>query len=508
MVVAVMGKPGLHRSKRSRPPSPVKSPTSAPDSPTEHAPTRILARRHPAQERPVPRPHAEPRPPTLLHRALAARQGELAPLIASAAYFFLLLFGYFLLRPVREAMGVQRSMDDLRWLFATTCAVSLLVTIAFSGLVARATRRRFIPIAHRLVEACLIAFAAMLLLAPGHLGLTTGYVFYVWLSVINLFVVSVFWAFMADVWSLDQAKRLFAAIGVGGTLGALAGSSVPWWLADHLPAPALMLLAALCFELCIRFVVHLDKRTTPLEPRAPASGLESPRANASSPPPIGGSMWEGLTAITRSPYLAAVGLYIALMATSSTLLYFAKASFVFEEHDTLSEKISAFGQLDAAAQALTLLAQLFLTTRLIRLTGVAGTLAVLPALTLVGFAALAISPTWGVLVLFQALHRATRYAVARPARETLFAVVPPAEKYKAKPVLDVFVYRAGDVAGMLLSALPVAGTLGLFTLAVTPVAAAWGALCAYLGLAQRRRADKTHPSPTPAQAPSAEGAPA
>lgn len=406
---------------------------------------------------------------TWVHRAVSAEAGELRPLVLSGAYFFVLLFGYFMLRPVREAMGVQRSMDDLRWLFGVTCVVSLVVTLAFGGLVSRVDRRRFVPIAHRVVNGCLLVFAGLLSLAPDALGVGTGYAFYVWLSVVNLFVVSVFWAFMADVWMLAQGKRLFAAIGVGGTLGALAGSSVPWWLSDRIPAWGLLLAAAVCFEVCVRFVVWL--------------GGHRPDRGGVGHGSIGGDAWAGLKHMVSSPYLAGVGLYIGLMATSSTLIYFAKASFVFGETDTLSERIAAFGQLDAAAQALTLVCQLFITSRLIKRLGVGGTLIVLPAVTLAGFAALAIAPVWGVLVLFQALHRATRYAIARPARETLFTVVPDEDKYKAKPVLDVFVYRGGDVVGMLLSAVTVSG-LGVFAVIVAPVVLAWSGLSAWLGKKQ------------------------
>jgi AAA family ATP:ADP antiporter len=416
-----------------------------------------------------------------LHRAIGARPGELCRVTLSAAFFFVLLFGYFLLRPVREAMGVQRSMGDLRWLFASTCLVSLVVTLAFGGAVSRMNRRRFIPLAYRVVNVCLIGFAAMLLVAPDSMGLVTGYVFYVWLSVVNLFLVSVFWAFMADIWALDQAKRLFAAIGVGGTLGALAGSSVPWWLAEHLRPWMLMLMAAACFEIAVRFVVVLDRIDRP--------GRSIDEAGRASPSTGASDAWDGLRSIARSPYLAGVGGYIALMAISSTLIYFAKAAFVFDESDTLSEKISAFGQLDATAQGLTLIVQLFVTTRLIRRIGVAGTLIVLPAVTLAGFAALALAPAWGVLVLFQASHRATRYAIARPARETLFSVVTPGEKYQAKPVLDVFVYRAGDLTGMALTSVAsiAAGGIGVMALAVAPVAGVWAGLAWWLGGAQGRR---------------------
>ncbi|NQX95997.1 MAG: MFS transporter, partial [Erythrobacter sp.] len=164
-------------------------------------------------------------------RFLQVREGELGRVLLSGGCFFLLLFGYFLLRPIREAMGVQRSMRDLQWLFLVTCGVSLIVTLAFGGVVARFDRKRFITIAYRVVIVCLLGFIAAQQLLSGDQLVLSGYVFYVWLSVVNLFIISVFWALMADVWSLKQGKRLFATIGIGGTLGAFLGSNFVWWLA-------------------------------------------------------------------------------------------------------------------------------------------------------------------------------------------------------------------------------------------------------------------------------------
>jgi AAA family ATP:ADP antiporter len=221
--------------------------------------------------------------------------------------------------------------------------------------------------------------------------------------------------------------------------------------------------------------------------RLPAAGRLGPADPRES---IGGTFWEGLAAVVRTPYLLGIGGYIVLMAVSNTLIYFAQANIVLESTDTFSQRVSGFAQFDLLAQVATLLTQMFVTTRLIRRLGVGWTLAILPLVTLAGFATLAVWPLFGVMAVFQALHRATRYAVARPSRETLFAVVPPAEKYKAKPVIDVFLYRGGDLAGTAID-----GTLNLIGLGLTglaaatlPFAAAWGVLSVALGRAQIRRA--------------------
>ena len=310
--------------------------------------------------------------------------------------------------------------------------------------------------------------------------------FYVWLSVINLFVNSVLWGFLADVFDAGQGKRVFPLVGIGGTLGALTGSwatatigaNFSGWL---LPV-GLMGAGALLFAVAIAVVAWLDRSAT----SSSASNLGS---GESALRPLGGGTWDGLLEVLRSSYLLGIGGWIVLMAVANTLIYFAQAQVVLDATDTLSQRVEGFAQFDMLAQLATLLTQTFVTARLIRRIGVGGTLALLPIFTLAGFAVLAVWPVMGAMAIFQALHRAARYAVARPARETLFSVVPQAQKYKAKPVVDVFLYRGGDLAGMLISkglALAGLGVVGL-ALGALPLALGWGALSLGLGRAQARR---------------------
>jgi len=455
----------------------------------------------------IPQPPEQTERPSQLFRLARIREGEASGVLLSALFFFLLLFGYFLIRPVREAMGVERSMGDLRALFITTCVLSLGVTLLFGSAVSRLDRSRFIPIAMRVVIACLVGFAAWRLLHRENLGVWSGYVFYVWLSIINLFMVSVFWAFMVDVFSLEQSKRLFPAIAIGGTVGALLGSAFAWQLADRIGPVGQMLLAAGCFELAVHTMKAIDRRSI-REAKHSASSTPNQHEQGST---IGGGWIDGASAILRSPYLIAIGCWIVLMAVSSTLIYFTQARLVTDAADELEERIALFAQLDMWTQLATLLVQAFLTARLIRWLGVGGTLAILPIVTVLGFAGLALAASsdsieawqlFAVFAVFNALHRATRYAVSRPARETLFAVVPRAEKYKAKPVVDVFLYRGGDVAGTGVDALLASAAIGLtgMAMAAAPLAALWGGLSLWLAMAQRRRAHTESPgslSPTP-----------
>ena len=433
-----------------------------------------------------------------LSKLLAIHRTELPPVLLSASYFFTVLCGYNFLRPVREAMGVSGGMNDLRWLFAVTSVVSLVVVLCFGGLVARTNRRKFIPIAYLLVIVCLLLFSGILILdiasGGGLIGSSSetdlsrlvGYVFFVWLSVANLFVTSVFWAFMVDIYTVEQGKRVFAFIGIGGTLGALIGGWATSIISSNTESPylpvGLMLTGAAFFGLSIFLVLLLDRITGS---DAPSSSITRD-FDSQKVPEVDGPFWEGLRAVLSSPYLLGIGLYVILMAISNTLIYFAQANIVFTNTDTFSERVAGFAQFDALAQALTLITQLFITTHLIKRLGVGWTLSILPAVTILGFATLSIWTAYGVMAIFQAVHRATRYAVARPARETLFSVVSTSEKYKAKPVVDVFLYRGGDLAGVGVEGafaaigLSISGIAG----ATIPLAGIWSLLSLRLARTQ------------------------
>jgi AAA family ATP:ADP antiporter len=447
----------------------------------------------------------------LVSRLLNFKRGELPLAVLAALFYFCVLCGYFFLRPVREAMGVSRGMDDLRWLFVGTSIVSLVVVLLFGGVVSQLDRRRFIPIGYFFVIVCLFVFSGLLIadaLAGGGLigtdaGTTTslvvGYTFYMWLSTINLFVNSLFWAFMVDVFNVDQGKRMFAFIGIGGTLGALAGTGATNRISAltesvFLP-PGLMLIGAAFFGLSILIMLRLDSvalasehsRLT-IDSTRPAAGQAQARRK------IGGKAWDGITEIVQSPYLLGIAAYIVLMAISNTLIYFTQAAVITEATDTFSQRVASFAFFDGAAQFATLITQIFITTHLIKRLGVGLTLTIMPLVTVAGFAVLALWPLYGVMAIFAALHRAARYAVSRPARETLFSVVPPAEKYKAKPIIDVFLYRGGDIAGAAIEGSLRAVGLGIGGLAgaTVPLAAVWGLLCIALGRAQQRRDQDTN----------------
>lgn len=454
-------------------------------------------------------------------RALNFRRGELPLAVLSALFYFFVLCGYFFLRPVREAMGISRGMDDLRWLFVGTSIVSLIVVLLFGGVVSRLDRRRFIPIGYMFVMVCLIGFAGLLIadaVAGGGLigteagtlfALAVAYTFYMWLSVINLFVNSLFWAFMVDLFNVDQGKRMFAFIGIGGTLGAIAGgwttNVVSGMTESVYLAPGLLLTGAALFGAGILVMLRLDKRALASEYSRLTATSTAPVAASAARARVGGHFADGITEVATSPYLLGIAAYMVLLAISNTLIYFTQANVILENTDTFSQRVGGFALFDMLAQIATLITQIFITTHLIKRVGVGWTLTALPLVTMFGFAVLAIWPLYGVMAIFAALHRATRYAISRPARETLYSVVPVAEKYKAKPLIDVFLYRGGDIAGAAIDGAMRAVGLTLVGVAAStvPLAAVWCTLCLALGRAQQRRDKKSDASPAQA---SAEGA--
>jgi len=423
---------------------------------------------------------AEPVPnPSRLARvvggAILLEPGEARPLLVSALYFFLLLLSYYLLRPMREAFGVARGADSLPWLMTGTLLAMLVANPAFSALVSRLPRRRFIPVAYRFFEVNAVLFALALVLFPAA-GTWLGYAFYIWLSVFNLFVVSVFWAFMADGFSETQGKRLFSVIAVGGTLGAIAGA----WLAGalmtglqafsgrpRLGPPALILLSAVVLEAAVKCVQTLADRF--------GMGQEAGGPREPGPGPL-----EGLRRVAVSPYLRLISVYLLLFTIASTLLYLAQGRIVAAAFKDQAARAAAFARLDLWTNLLTLGVQLFLAGRLIRGAGVPAVLLLLPALTLGGFAALAAWPVFTTLAVFQVARRGLHYAVDRPARETLYIPLEPDDRYKAKPFIDTFVYRGGDLVGVWMpSAL---AALGLAAApAAVGVSALWLGSGAWLG---------------------------
>ena len=419
-------------------------------------------------------------PRHVIVRLTGVRPEEVGTVLLSAAYFFFVLSAYYVLRPIREAMGVAGGLENLPWLFTATLAGVLVAHPVFAALVSRWPRRRFVTMTYRFFMLCLLVFYILLSALPegGAGAIWVGRSFFPWLGVFNLFVVSVFWSFMTDIYRERQSRRLFALIGVGGTLGAVLGSSITAILAGVLGPATLFWFSIVLLECAVRCVKGLDRRVG-------AGGPAS--AGRAGDEVIGGSALEGIRRVLASSYLMGICAFMLLFTIGSTFLYNIQADIVLRTFPDPAAHTGIFARIDLAINTLTLLTQLFLTGHIVKRLGVGLTLAILPLLSIAGFLVLGAAPVFAVFVVFQVLRRAGTFAVAGPMREVLYTVLPRRDKYKAKNFNDTFVYRAGDQVGAWSFA--GMGALGLGTAAMAwsmvPVAGMWLLVALWLGRRQR-----------------------
>jgi AAA family ATP:ADP antiporter len=423
-----------------------------------------------------------PRAASSLHawitRLVQVEPRELRALLWSFAYFFSLLCGYYILRPMRDAMGIAGGVERLHWLFTGTFVAMLAAVPLFGWVTSRLPRRRFLPYVYYFFIANLLVFYVLLGAEGSHVYAARA--FFIWTSVYNLFVVSVFWSFMADLYTNAQAKRLFGFVAAGGSAGALAGPVLAATLARPLGSPALLLVSAAFLGVAVLCIHRLlawsaeQRGDTPAEKRSAETR------------PLGGGVVAAIPLVLRSPYLLGIALFMLLFTTASTVLYFQQAQIVRDAFASSEERTSVFAAVDFAVNALTITIQVLLTGRLVRALGVAWTLAIVPVLLGLGFVALGFAPVLGVIVAVQILRRAGDYAITRPAREMLYVVLGREEKYKAKNFIDTVVYRGGDaVSAWAFAGLRAMGlSLGAIAFVAVPVAGLWAWLAYRLGRRQ------------------------
>lgn len=417
----------------------------------------------------------------ILQRFFNVRGGELAPILTAALYFFCVLTSLMVLRPARDAIGMEGGLDNIRWLFIGTALVTLAVNPAFGWLVSRFRRLVFITATYGFFALSLVGFYGLIELAPAAVGNVSGRVFYVWFSVFNLFSTMVFWALMADRFSLEQSKRIFGIIAVGGTLGAIFGPWLAGQLVTTLGTATMLLVSAvfLVFSIVAAWLVAW------LQPE-----LVKDKKASVDDAVIGGAAWTGIGAVFRSPYLLGISGYVLLMTVIGTFLYFTRLAMVAAAADDTDARTAIFANIDLLTQVVTLVLQAVVTGHIMKRFGVSVALVLLPIVVSLGFVGLAMAASFTVLILFEASFRAVQRAITRPARETLFTVVTREEKYKSKAFTDTFVYRGGDVVGAWteggLRALGL-GLVGLASVAI-PLAVVWAGLGLWLGRRQTVRA--------------------
>lgn len=420
-----------------------------------------------------------PAPPglRLLQRVVAVQPSELRAVGWCWVYAFALLAANYILTPIRDQMAIAGGTRNLPWLFVATLIGTVLLNIPFGWLVKKLPRSRFIPLAYRFLAVMLLLFAVAMHLAHGQQAVWLGRVFFIWISITNLFAISVFWQLNVDLFSPAQGKRLFGFIAAGATIGAIVGSAYVSGMARTVSPTVLLISAAALFELAVFCAGRLGRLSPVLH--------QKPEQAARDEKPVGGGILSGFSHAIRSPYLLTVSIFLMLYSVTSTFAYAQQATIVGHSLTDRAAQTAFLANINFGVNTLALVLQLFFTGRIVLSLGVAVALAILPVLTMGGFAALALSPTLMVIAVFQVIRRGVEYAVTRPAREVIYTVVSREDRFKTKGFIDTFVYRLGDQVGIWSSEIFREAGTGAAPLVAIGVAFVWLLVAVWLGRRQR-----------------------
>lgn len=415
-------------------------------------------------------------------RFLGIEAGEFAAVAWSFVYFFCVMAAYYMLRSVRESMAIVSGVANIPWLFTGTFIAMVPTTLLFGWVTSRFPRRQFLPWVYYFFIVNILLFFAAFNAAERELldPVWIGRVFFVWLSVFNLFIVSVFWSFMADIYSKEQSRRLFGVISAGGGAGALLGPLVtgllvvPIGFENLLPLSALLLLFSVY---CVHRLRNWGNR----------SALTSAPAEANDSELIGGSAWAGLQLVITTRYFAVIAIALVSANFLGAVLYMYMAQLVGEAYDTTDKQTQVFAFIDFTSNALAFVGQLLLVKHSVRYLGIGVTLALLPIVSVVGFALLALNPVLAVMVVLQVVRRSLTFGFAKPASDMLYGVVSKEAKYKAKNFIETVIYRGGDVfSTWTIKFLGAFGLSGI-SLVCIPIAIVWTMLALWIGNEYRRR---------------------
>lgn len=366
---------------------------------------------------------------------------ELSSVITAFFLFFCVLGGYFAVRPVRETVGTILGRDRVANLWLATWIASLVIVPLYGAVVAKIRRSIFLPLIYGFVAVALAIVGGVL--QAHRQSLAAAQFFYVFISVLSLFVVSVFWSFLVELFDSGQAKRLFPVIAAGGTAGALVGPLFTDFAARTIGNAGILFVGAALFVFAVVLQAILIRiwKSGP-EPRR--DGVEADHQTRDRA--LGGNPFAGITLVLRSPYLLGIAAYVVLLATANTFLYFEQLRLVATTFADTQTRTSVFARIDWIVQSLTILAQLFITGRIASRLGLVVLLTIIPVAIFFGFVALAIWNTFAVLAVVIVLRRSGEYAFVRPGREMLWTPMSKETKYKAKNFVDVPVYRGADAA--------------------------------------------------------------
>ena len=428
---------------------------------------------------------SDPGKNSLLSEIFGVRRGELVAVGWSFAYFFCVLSSYYIIRPVREEMAVGGGPNTIPLLFIGTFLTMIVATSAFGWVASRYPRRTFLPWVYLFFISNILIFWAIFTQARGADAdyVWLGRVFFVWLSVFNLFVVSVFWSFMADIYTREQGRRLFGFITSGGSIGAIIGGIATSSLVTNigfqhlLPISAsLLLIAVLCIGRLRHWVhhEHEDQLDDTVE----------------SNKPLGGNAFAGITHLISSKYFLGIALMSLVASLLGTALYMFRAELIEIAILDPDERIRFFSNMNVASNTLALFAQMFLVKQVVTRFGIGRSLFLFPLASIIGFAVLAFEPTLIAVAVLDVVRRGLGFGFAKPSTDMLYSVVTPEEKYKTKNAIDTAIYRGGDVVGTwTIRLLSVVG-LGIAGIAVVmvPVAAVSAVVALWLGREYKRKA--------------------
>lgn len=422
--------------------------------------------------------------------AITAQPHELGGVLAAFACVFAMFSSYSILRPIRETMGLTSGVETLPALFWGTFVAMLALQPVYGWLTSRFRRTVFLPWVYLFFILNIVGFYAWFVAQADHTWIAR--VYFVWVSVFNLFVVAVFWSLMADVFTREQAGRLFGFIAAGLSLGGLFGPFLGKLLVQRVGTINLLLVSAVLLAIGLGFMLrvlawHRHHGVTQAAPAEAGETRHDPDAN------LGGSALAAFRQVASSPYLALIALFVLLLTWASTFLYLEQQALVAVTFTDRDSRTEFFNTLDFWVQAASLTVQVFLFGRLYRWLGFRALIVLVPVAMMFGFATLALVPTFAVLVGVMVVRRVGEYAIARPSRDTLYTVVTREEKYKAKSLIDTFVYRGGDATSASLHAL-LKSTFGLGLSGIAwvgaGIAAAWALVALRLGtlhVTRRRR---------------------
>ena len=409
-----------------------------------------------------------------LLRILSNVEGhEIKAVVGSFLFVIVLMTAYYILRPVRDAMASDWTDAEVSWLWTLNFFISTAVVALYGVLVSRFQLRLLVPSIYAIFALTFLSFFALVSTMADRTLVDKS--FYVWVSVFSLFHISVFWSFMSDLFSKEQAGRLFGIIAAGASVGGLVGPSIPSFFSASLGTDNLMLLASAMLLVPIPIIFYLQSLKS--------SDLHNESlAPQTSQIKIGGNPFAGFKLFFSNPYLLAIGLFILLYTGISSFVYFELKNLLSDL--SRAERTAVWAQMDLAVNVLSIAVGLFATGRIIGKFGMPVTIALIPVLICAGLIIVAVSPFLGAVVALQVIRRAGNYAVTRPAREVLFTRVDREARFKAKPVIDIVAYRGGDMLmAWFFTGLTQGLGLGLAAVAAVGagIAALWSIVGIYLG---------------------------